>query len=293
MNPSRPVLTPDASAALTRLVLAYCLGRGSICLYSRSYVLQIHHQQALADYAFYQWRRVRQFLPAIKPPVHHALKPNQKGGGAQWRLRVSSRWFETAWRLLYKPDGFRVTSPVLELLGAEAIGSLWADRGRVLIPRSGERCFGRLNLSRYDWESAELVHDWIGMLTGARGRVHHSPTSVDAPMLFYDDEATQAILSAIDRTWMAQAPCLAKKFRRPAGPAPGEEERLFEQLRERAAGSPLLQPRQTLIEARPKGIQGGRTVPALALAAGADADPAEECLAEPIASAAEGIARQA
>lgn len=215
MPRSRTVLTADESAALTRLSLAYCLGKGSISLYSRCFVLQIPHPQQQRDYAMYQWRRLATFLPGLKEPQLHAVSSKDQGAG-QWRLRCGSRWFETAWRLLYGVHGrFEVNPEVLQLLGAEALGSLWADRGRVLMTRGANFCQGRLNLSRYSFQSAALVHSWIQLLTGASGKVHHSPRSTELPMLYYDSENTERLIGALANTWMGGADCLARKFRLP------------------------------------------------------------------------------
>jgi hypothetical protein len=251
MAPQRPQLNPDESAALTRLVLSYCLGRGSICLCSRTYSLQLHQPRKHHDYTLYQWRRLRQYLPDIKEPRYYPTA-NSGGEAGQWRVRVSSKSFETAFNLLY-PDGFHLSSAVLELLGAEAIGSLWADRGRVLMTRKGNYCNGRLNLSRYSFAEAELLHEWIHRLTGAEGRVHHSARSVDAPMLYYDSLATELLVAALRSTWMAQAPCLARKFRVPERQptqilsADSRErlqaEMMMPQVYTRRTPGPLLQPR--------------------------------------------------
>lgn len=205
-------LNPDESAALTRLLLGFCLGKGSLCLYSRSYVLQIGQPKAYSDYAHYQWRRLRQFLPTAKEPKFH---PMTNSAGGQWRLRVCSRHFETAYRLLYGEERMSITSTVLELLGAEAIATLWADRGRILMTRGANYCNGRLNLSRCTFDEAALIHDWIYTLTGTLGRLHHSTRSKDAPMLYYDTEACQQLMQALRQTWMAQSECLAMKFRTP------------------------------------------------------------------------------
>ena len=209
------MLTADEAAGLTRLALAYCLGKGSISLYSRCYVLQIPHPKQHEDYAFYQWRRLQAFLPAIKPPKLQAVTGSSDDAG-QWALRCGSRWFETAWRLLYGVHGrFEVNPEVLQLLGAEALGSLWADRGRVLMTRGANFCHGRLNLSRYSWESAALIHSWIQLLTGASGKVHHSPRSVELPMLYYDSDNTERLVRSLSNTWMGGADCLQRKFRLP------------------------------------------------------------------------------
>ncbi len=210
-------LNPYESAALTRLVMSFCLGKGSLCLYSRSYVLQIGQPHRCADYSRYQWRRLCQFIPSAKAPVLHEGSGGGEGKG-QWRLRVSSRWFETAYNMLYPLSGmdetgyrpFRIEPTTLDLLGAEAIAALWADRGRLLV--GGKRLRGQLNLSRVSFAEAELVCEWIARLTGCHGVVDHSPRNGAAPMLFFDREAVLGMLQALRPTWMAQAECLASKF---------------------------------------------------------------------------------
>lgn len=220
----RTVLNPYESAALTRLVMSFCLGKGSICLYSRCYVLQIAQPNRAGDYANYQWRRLCQFIPTAKPPRFHALGENAAADQAedrgQWRLRVTSRWFETAYNMLYPLSGadpetgfrpFRIEQPALELLGAEAIASLWADRGRVV--RGSTSMRGQLNLSRITFEEADLVAAWIGRLTGVNGEVDRNPRNHDAPMLFFEQQELLGLLQTLHPTWMAQAPCLEEKFK--------------------------------------------------------------------------------
>lgn len=266
MAQARHVLNPDEGAALTRLVLSYCLGRGSICLCSRSYSLQLHQPSRHGDYTTYQWRRLRQYLPTTKEPRYYPT--NAAANTGQWRLRVSSKYFETAHHLLY-PDGLKLSSAVLELLGSEAIGALWADRGRVLLTKHANYCNGRLNLSRYSFAEAELLHEWIHRLTGADGRVHHSARDVNAPMLYYDSLATEQLIAALSGTWMAQAPCLARKFRTPrrnpnALPKDSAErlqaEMMMPVLQTRRVSGPLLQVRKPRrapglqAEPRPEGV---------------------------------------
>lgn len=210
----RVALNPDDAAALTRLVLGYCLGRGSVGLASRSYALQLHQPARHETYIRYQWSRLRQFLPGMKPPVFITKDPDRQSG--QWRVRTSSRHFETAHRLLY-PDGLKITSELLELLGGEAMAALWADRGWV--NRSGEHYIqGRLNLSRFGFADAELLQQWIQRLTGADCRLDHGPRSDRHPMLVFSGQSTRELLQALNRTWMAQAPCLSYKFEVPPLP---------------------------------------------------------------------------
>jgi len=227
----RTILNPYESAALTRLVMSFCLGKGSLCLYSRCYVLQIAQPNRAGDYAHYQWRRICQFIPTAKAPRFHPLgesAPGEEDSRGQWRLRITSRWFETAYNLLYPQAGadphtgfrpFRVEQPALELLGAEAIASLWADRGRVL--RGSGALKGQLNLSRISFEEAELLAAWIARLTGANGEVDRSPRNPHVPMLFLEQDDLLAMLQALRPTWMGQAPCLLGKFQ-PEPPPPSK-----------------------------------------------------------------------
>lgn len=248
-------LNPDESAALTRLLLGFCLGKGSLCLYSRSYVLQIGQPKAYSDYAHYQWRRLRQFLPTSKEPRFH---PMTNSSGGQWRLRVCSRHFETAYKLLYgSGNGMAVSSNVLELLGAEAIATLWADRGRILMTRGDNYCTGRLNLSRCSFDEAALIHDWIFTLTGCMGRLHHSARSREAPMLYYDTDACQQLMAALQKTWMAQAQCLALKFRTPAPAATAAASASAEQLQaEMMMPQVLPRPMAVLQKRQPRRVPG-------------------------------------
>ena len=204
--------------------MSFCLGKGSICLYSRSYVLQIAQPNRCGPYSDYQWRRIVQFIPSAKPPKFHPMDPahtDPATSKGQWRLRLSSRWFETAYNLLYPqshadPRGFRpfrIQPAALELLGAEAIGCLWADRGRLI--RNTRYLRGQLNLARISWEEAELVRDWIARLTGAHAKLDGSTRNAEAAMLFYGEDAMRELLAALRPQWVSQAPCLAAKFQPP------------------------------------------------------------------------------
>ena len=179
-------LNPPERAALTRLALAYALGRGSICLVSRSWMLQLYHPELHKDLAFYQWQRIRELLPYCREPkrfVRTTARGKDEdetaaGGGAELRMRVSSLHLQVAYQLLY-PNGAgfspRLTTDVLGILGAEAMVSLWADRGRLLKPKRSSMVTGILSLSRYDFSSAEAIRQWIGAITGATPQLGPNP----------------------------------------------------------------------------------------------------------------------
>jgi hypothetical protein len=278
MATPRVRLNPSETAALTRLVLSYCLGRGSICLCSRSYSLQLHQPKAHMDYIHYQWRRLRQFLPETREPRYHPVAGGDDTSRAgQWRLRVSSKYFETAFQLLYPIDQgapvqtgetpirhFQVSSAVLELLGAEAIASLWADRGRILTTRGANYATGRLNLSRFSFEQAELIGNWIRTLTGCEATLDHGPRSFEAPMLYYDWAATEHLIKALTGTWMSQADCLQRKFTVPSGFQRSGRASLREKLQAEMLMPATLSRRApgSLLQKRRDG--GGRRVPGAA-----------------------------
>ena len=208
-------LSSGESAALTRLALGFCLGKGSVCLVSRSYSLQVAHPKAELEYINYQWRRICQFLPATSPPRLYVIRRHDREDAGQWRLRVSSRYLETAYHLLYPNGRFRLTSCVLELLGGEAIATLWADRARVLMTKRSNYCLGRLGLTQMTFDEAELIRQWIFSLTGCESTLGHNPRSQEAPMLYFNSLNTIKLIDTLKHTWMATAPCLAKKFRTP------------------------------------------------------------------------------
>lgn len=212
--PSPAKMQADEAAALTRLVISYCLGRGLLSRPSGHISFCVHHPPEREDYAHYQWKRMKQLIPNCKEPSYvPSYNPDSRPGGGSWRLRVGSRWFETAWNLLYSDGYFHVGSHVLELVGAEAIAALWADRGRIQWSRRSKEWIGRLSLLRYPWDSAQMVHDWIYTLTGALGRIGHHPNNHDTPMIHYPQEELVKLLSGLSHTWMAQAPSLEDVFR--------------------------------------------------------------------------------
>jgi hypothetical protein len=247
-NRSTP-LSPPESAALTRLVIAYCLGRGSLCKASRTLCLQLYHPARFEEYAFYQWRRIRRFLPSCRPPRLHEQKTGRVMGGApqgfsgretlgtpgsaapepadneegtqqaQWRMRVSSLHFQSALHLLYPMGGGRgleITSDALSLVGAEALASLWADRGRLMRRKSSSCVEGRLNLSRLSFGSAATIAQWIAQVAWAQPVLAPNPRYPSAPMLFFDHTQMARFLGVLGETWMATAPSLASKFALPA-----------------------------------------------------------------------------
>lgn len=225
---ARPTpLSPPEIAALTRLALSFCLGRGSLCTVTRSISLQLYQPRAAEEYIWYQWRRLSVYLPRIRQPRLHeavtgqaleASETTQEGAkptAAQWRLRVSSVHLQVAQRLLYPQPGSSrafVTADALSLVGVEGMAALWADRGRLVQPRGNPHAQGRLNLSRYDWSSAQAIQQWMRHLTGAEARIAGNPRNPQAPMLFLDHQDVVRLLGNLGDTWMAQARCLQAKF---------------------------------------------------------------------------------
>lgn len=206
--------SPDEGLALTRLVLSICMGRGSLCRYARTTNLQIAHPQSMGDYCQYQWRRLLQYLPETKPPALH----RPANGRPSWRLRVGSRYFLPAWNMLYGNGGPEVSRDLLSLLGAEAIATLWADRGRIVYRRPRKRhaemvISGEIQLSRMDTIEAQVVSGWIAALTGVQSTVSSQVRATyTAPVLLLDQGNLLLLLDALGRTWHASAPCLRHRF---------------------------------------------------------------------------------
>jgi len=219
--PAKGEPSPDEGLLLTRLVLGFCLGKGSLSRYARTVNLQITHPQSAGDYANYQWRRLLQVLPTAKPPVLH----RPPTGRPSWRIRVGSRFFTPAFNMLYGSGELEVSRDVLSLLGAEAIATLWADRGQVKQSRETRKrpsvLRGELPLFPCDLTTAAVVSGWIAALTGVQSTVAPPMRDFTAPLLQFDEANLRLLLGALERTWHAQAPCLAAKFKPPRRPAPG------------------------------------------------------------------------
>lgn len=209
--------TPEEGLALTRLVLAFCMGRGCLSKYSRSLNLQIRHPINRQEYADYQWRRLLQVLPDTRRPQ----RVGPETGTQWWRLRVGSRYFEPAYNLLYGPGdgrGVAITREMLQLVGGEGIACLWADRGRIISSRSRrvsggphERQ-GLIHLSRATVAEAHVVAQWIAALTGAQCEVAPNARQILSPVLILDYANLKMLLEAMERSWHAQSQCLWPLF---------------------------------------------------------------------------------
>lgn len=215
--PARVHLSPDQSVALTRQVLAFCLGKGSMAYYSRAWSFSITHPKPLLEYAHYQRSRLLRLVPTIRPPLwvkRRDASATETDGGYQ--LRFSSIYLETAYMLAYPNGEYRISSGILEMLGAEAIACLWADRGRIKIHKQRNTAVGLLLLQRHEFDAAELIHDWIFTLTGARARIGRNRATAHMPALWYTTDQLEKLMAALAHTWPAKAECLMPKFYRPA-----------------------------------------------------------------------------
>ena len=224
-SPAMAYLSPFDASAFTRVVMSFCLGKGTICMYSRSYVLQISQRQNRKDYAFYQARRLRQFLPSVKPARYQVLGTSAKDPSrhiGEWRIRVASRYLLTAYNLLYPQQGeehrkFVITPPALEALGLEALACLWSDRATVEQKVAGPRA--RLSFGRQSHEEVELLADWCERLTNVRPELAPHRTSVKlGPSLIFKGDGIHTVLEALKTQWHASAPCLHDKFQQSRTP---------------------------------------------------------------------------
>jgi hypothetical protein len=239
-------LCPSTAAALTRAVLPFCLGRGSISVFSRSYNLSLQHPRERREVAWHQRSRLLAYLPRMKEP---RWVPSTATGARQeagwWRLRVANASLETAWRLLYHSGSYSITEEILEILGIDAIASLWADRGSLKSRANRSICTGRLNLVRHGFPSAQLIHDWIYTHTGVTGSIIRSPHSGDVPVIRYDTDAVEALMQRLQHTWYAKEETLRAVFRTPNRLA--EEHWL-----QRSGVAPVIPQRQNAESPRPR-----------------------------------------
>jgi hypothetical protein len=133
----------------------------------------------------------RQFLPtkAEIVPYGCTLRDNGKRTLAL-RFRVSSAKLFPIYNLLYPGRQRRITSTALEMLGAQAAAWLWAEGAR--IGADGDVELARVGSGK---EEAELVRDWLGMLTGAQAHLNLSRVR---PRLSLDAEQAGKIRSALE-----------------------------------------------------------------------------------------------
>lgn len=109
----------------------------------------------------------RQFLPtkAEIVPYGCTLRDNGKRTLAL-RFRVSSAKLFPIYNLLYPGRQRTITSTALEMLGAQAAAWLWSEGAR--LSKDGSAQLARVGSSQ---QEAELVRDWLVMLTGARSEL--------------------------------------------------------------------------------------------------------------------------
>lgn len=92
---------------------------------------------------------------------------NSKGVAAgQYRFRVSSNRLRPVYNLLYPRKRREISQTLLEMLGGHAAGWLWAA-GATNYP-DGSSCLGKVGHSE---EEAQLISDWLKMLTGAESTI--------------------------------------------------------------------------------------------------------------------------
>lgn len=105
----------------------------------------------------------RQFLPTKAQIVPYKTLPRANGKTTLvLRFRVSTNKLRPVYNLLYPRRERRITSVVLEMLGARAAAWLWAEGARL-------RPDGSTELARVGntEEEAFLVQQWLETLTGA------------------------------------------------------------------------------------------------------------------------------
>lgn len=109
----------------------------------------------------------RQFLPTKAQIVPYATTPRSNGKSTPvLRFRVSTAKLFPIYNLLYPRGDRRVTSTVLDMLGAAAAAWLWAEGARPAVDGSAE--LARIGTTTHE---ALLIQQWLEMLTGATSRV--------------------------------------------------------------------------------------------------------------------------
>lgn len=132
----------------------------------------------------------RHFLPTKAQIVPYQTTPRSNGKSTPvLRFRVSTGKLFPIYNLLYPCGNRRVTSTVLDMLGAAAAAWLWAEGAR---PASN----GTTELARVGTSTQEalMVQQWLEMLTGASSQVVLERVK---PRLWFDVDQSIKIKDAL------------------------------------------------------------------------------------------------
>lgn len=177
-----------------RGLLSLLLGDGSLKPYrspSGGFV-QLTLTAGASDSAFLEEKVAdfRHFLPTKAQIVHYQSTPRSNGRTTSvLRFRVSSNKLWPVYNLLYPRRSRRITSVVLEMLGAQAAAWLWADGAKI-------RRDGSVELARVGTTETEsfLFQEWLETLTGAASNVIHDYVR---PRLLFDQPQASKIMGAL------------------------------------------------------------------------------------------------
>lgn len=135
---------------------------------------------------------LRQLLPTRAQIVPYRTTPRDNGKSTPvLRFRVSTSKLYPIYNLLYPRGSRRVTSTVLDMLGAAAASWLWAEGARP--GRDGETELARVGSTT---QEALLVQRWLEMLTGATSQVVLE--RVNPRLLFNADQSQKIKVALID-----------------------------------------------------------------------------------------------
>jgi hypothetical protein len=132
----------------------------------------------------------RHFLPTKAQIVPYNTTPRSNGKTTPvLRFRVSTSKLFPIYNLLYPRGERRITSTVIDMLGAQAAAWLWAEGAR---PQAG----GTTELARVGLSTQEalLVQQWLEMLTGAVSQVDLERVR---PRLWFDAEQSRKLKDAL------------------------------------------------------------------------------------------------
>lgn len=132
----------------------------------------------------------RTFLPTKAKIVPYSTTPRANGKTTPvLRFRVSTSKLFPIYNLMYPRGERRITSTVIDMLGAQAAAWLWAEGAR---PHAD----GTTELARVGQSTQEalLVQQWLEMLTGAVSQVDLERIR---PRLWFDGDQSRKIKEAL------------------------------------------------------------------------------------------------
>jgi len=119
------------TAQLTKTVMSWCLGRGTLAIRGakRRPWIEIRRDERERPYLSYQLFSLRRAARGPSDDIRDTLAT--KGFYDTERIRFTAEGLDAAYRLLYPRDKRLITPEVLSIVGIQGLTALWLDQGKI------------------------------------------------------------------------------------------------------------------------------------------------------------------